>query len=560
MPTTFSTIAIASQPHLRHTEPKKRAPLGPEQKKERKEAREDKQQRIDAAASVLTSQQVSKWFSDTMALAEKLAEEFDMKPKYFHELFFQGGARMVIHQATVNPYNAFKSEKAAECWERGETKDAPQLHADHFDEYKHLTDAEKDELVERWVKHRNSNVTLRRATPRAKIQDVANIVRNMKVLMYGLSTRVGIEGFFCVVRNSPDFHMAPQWFFTSRELEQYMPIVTRQKWVTAEVGTKVEAFAVAGCNVVNMLRTSKQKADFFKAGIREGLTEKLVEITGDPTAQMAYVWYEEDIVHKYGVILVGWTYDEPVNPSELSTSLPGLQKLYDAIKNDSCKFVKLTGEERVQRIADWKADVAAGRIEQKTRATRADKGKKRTRATRDDDNEDDADADEEDVDAARGAGNSGDDETPVARPVKRRRITAKIAPADRPVVEEPEDDDVAQPAESQKQGARDDEATRKALALLKGRQKGRRDGDNKESAGQASGAPPVPRPKPRPLYNKAKAPATPKSKEMITSEDEREADPDADADDDNVPAPSTNRVAAAAEFDAALAQVSTTPA
>ncbi|KAJ7027669.1 hypothetical protein C8F04DRAFT_925165, partial [Mycena alexandri] len=116
-----------------------RAPLGPDQKRERKESREDKQRRIDAA--------VSTWFSDTMALAEKLAEEFDMKPKYFHDLFFQGGARMVIHQATVNPYNAFKSEKAAECRERGEAKDATQLHEDYFDEYRNLTDKEKDALV-----------------------------------------------------------------------------------------------------------------------------------------------------------------------------------------------------------------------------------------------------------------------------------------------------------------------------------------------------------------------------------------------------------------------------
>ncbi|KAJ7033890.1 hypothetical protein C8F04DRAFT_957094 [Mycena alexandri] len=284
MPTAFTTISIASQPHARHTTAKPRAPLGPEQKRERREARESKQERIDAA--------VSAWFSDTMALADKLAVEFDMQPKYFHELFFQGGARMVTHQEHVNPYNAFKSEKAAECRDRGEAKNAPQLHADYHEEYRSLTMEEKDALVERWLKNRNSSVSLRRATPRAKIQDVSNIVRNMKLLMCGLSTRVGVEGFFCIVRNSADFHIAPQWFFTSRELEQYMPIATRKKWVTAEVGTKVEAFAVAGCDVlsawlvflldsgytnaiIDLLRTSKQKADYLKAGIREGLAEKL---------------------------------------------------------------------------------------------------------------------------------------------------------------------------------------------------------------------------------------------------------------------------------------------
>ncbi|KAJ7635959.1 hypothetical protein DFH06DRAFT_1002820 [Mycena polygramma] len=277
------TIGVASQPHIRYTQPKARAPLGPEQKQERKEARQDKQQRIDAY--------VNKWFADTMILAEKMAKEFDMKPKYFHELFFQGGARMVNHQKTTNPYNAFKSEKAAECRERGESLDAADLHREYHDEYSQLTDAEKDTIVARFLEKRGQDVKLRRDTPRGKIQDVANIVRNIKLLMCGLSTRVGVEGFFCIVRNSADFHIAPQWFFTSRELEEYMPIATRKKWVTAEVGTKVEAFAVAGCDVLSaslyiqilhslminadLLRTSKQKADYLKAGIREGMTSKL---------------------------------------------------------------------------------------------------------------------------------------------------------------------------------------------------------------------------------------------------------------------------------------------
>ncbi|KAJ7734415.1 hypothetical protein B0H16DRAFT_1327586 [Mycena metata] len=239
---TAFTVRVASQPHMRFTEPKKRAPLGPEQKQERKEAHKSKQDKIDAA--------VTQWFADTMALADKLAVEFDIKPKYFHEIFFQGGTRMVMHQEKINPYNAFKSEKAAECRERTSINTA-QLHVDYIDEYCEMTDKEKDEMVERWVENKRNNTVLRRATPRAKIQDVANIVRNMKLLMCGLSTRVGIEGFFCIVRNSVDFHMPPQWFWTSRDLEQYMLIATRKKWITVEVRTKVEAFAVAGCDIAS---------------------------------------------------------------------------------------------------------------------------------------------------------------------------------------------------------------------------------------------------------------------------------------------------------------------
>lgn len=57
-----------------------------------------------------------------------------------------------------------------------------------------------------------------------------------------------MEGFFCLVRNNADFFIEPQWFFTSPELENYMPIATRKTWDTGEIGAKLEAFAIAGCD------------------------------------------------------------------------------------------------------------------------------------------------------------------------------------------------------------------------------------------------------------------------------------------------------------------------
>ncbi|KAJ7506728.1 hypothetical protein B0H11DRAFT_1644568, partial [Mycena galericulata] len=68
---------------------------------------------------------------------------------------------------------------------------------------------------------------------------------------------------------------------------------------------------------------------------------------------MQYVWYEEDIVQHYCVVLVGWTFPEIINPSELSSSLPGLQELYDALKDNTCFFKRLEPAEREQRKAEW---------------------------------------------------------------------------------------------------------------------------------------------------------------------------------------------------------------
>ena len=69
--------------------------------------------------------------------------------------------------------------------------------------------------------------------------------------MTGLNLRVGVEGFFCIVRNMPEYHMRPHWYFSSQELEQYMQVAVWKKWDTSEVGTRLEAFAVAGCSVVS---------------------------------------------------------------------------------------------------------------------------------------------------------------------------------------------------------------------------------------------------------------------------------------------------------------------
>ncbi|KAJ6612564.1 hypothetical protein B0H10DRAFT_1952250 [Mycena sp. CBHHK59/15] len=244
-------------------------------------------------------------------------------------------ARMVNHQEKINLYNAFKSEKAAQvCEEGGRGKMAPELHDEYYEEYNALTEEEKADLVERFKD--------------TKLEALK-------------SYRVGVEGFFCLVRNTPDFFMATQWYFTSRELERYMPLAVRRKWDTGEVGTRLEAFAVAGCNIMNLLHTTKQKVDFMKGEIRDTVLLGLVAITKKEKIQMQYVHYREDIVLIQGIELIGWTADKFMSPSGLSSLLTVLTTLRDVLKNGDCKWVKLEPEDLKARKAEWRADVAAGK-------------------------------------------------------------------------------------------------------------------------------------------------------------------------------------------------------
>ena len=92
---------------------------------------------------------------------------------------------------------------------------------------------------------------------------------------------------------------------------------------------------------------------------------------------MQYVNYEEGIIQRYGVELTGWTYEKFVNPSELSTAVEPLRKLVDAINAGDCKFVKLTTEERRERLASYRAKIAAGELKARERKTRSDAGTKK---------------------------------------------------------------------------------------------------------------------------------------------------------------------------------------
>ncbi|KAJ7018509.1 hypothetical protein C8F04DRAFT_1277650 [Mycena alexandri] len=384
MPAVYSTVAAASAARRRPDQPpKKSAPLTADQQKEKREARSEKQGRMD--------EQVRKWMEDTNETAEKMAAEFDVKPRYILDIFFQGGTHMINHQEVVNPYNAFKSFKAAEIREEGGSKDAAELHADHFEEYRLLTDKDKKKHCTDFEKVRKRNFSLHRDTPHGKIQDVSNIVHNMKMLMFGLSQRVGIEGFFCIVRNNVEFRIEPEWYFTSKELENYMEIVTRKRWVTGEVGMKFEVFAIAGCNPVNMLRNAKQKIDFMKGEMRAILAKGLADVSKVPGARLAWTWFEEDIVQRYGVVLEGWTAGAKImDPSKLSSSLTVIRTLLDAVKAGQCGFRKLGPMEAALRRKTWDADVAAGNEVAKHRASRSDAGVPRKRARdEEEDNEND---------------------------------------------------------------------------------------------------------------------------------------------------------------------------
>ncbi|KAJ7743994.1 hypothetical protein B0H14DRAFT_2406887 [Mycena olivaceomarginata] len=241
----FTTITAASAPriHLNTAPRKPQAARSAQKLKSEREAHEERQRRIDKHSE--------EWWDYTRKKAQTMATEFDMKERYFLDLFLQGGAHMVHHQKNANSFNAFKNAKAEENREAGIKEDAIALQANHIDEYLALSTEEKKALVADFEEVKAQNFHLHRDTPRARIQDVSNVVRNIKILLSALSKRVGIEALFCVFRNNAEFFMEPEWFFTRPELENYMEFAAAKRWDTGQVGAKLEAFAIAGCDAAS---------------------------------------------------------------------------------------------------------------------------------------------------------------------------------------------------------------------------------------------------------------------------------------------------------------------
>lgn len=151
----------------------------------------------------------------------------------------------------------------------------------------------------------------------------------------------------------------------------------------------------------DLLTSSKKRADYLKAEIRNKISEMLgmwdsclqtslrddilcilVGITGNPKAIMHYTRYEEEIIQRYGIELQGWTYEKIINPSLLSSSIPPLKTLLDALMAGTCKFVKLSASERKEREAAYMAKIASGEVEVRKRKQRSDAGVSKSKRAR----------------------------------------------------------------------------------------------------------------------------------------------------------------------------------
>src|SRR6266511_1699440 len=93
-------------------------------------------------------------------------------------------------------------------------------------------------------------------------------------------------------------------------------------------------------------------------------------------AQMNYKNYDMQVIQKYGIKLVGWTYRTMACPSEIIT-IDDIRSLRDALRCGACHWIRLTKSELMKHAKEINARAAAGEVVGSKRKERSDKGVER---------------------------------------------------------------------------------------------------------------------------------------------------------------------------------------
>lgn len=91
---------------------------------------------------------------------------------------------------------------------------------------------------------------------------------------------------------------------------------------------------------------------------------------------MNYKNYDMQIIQKYVVELVGWTYKKMISPSEIST-VDDVRALHNALRNGTCHWIRLTRAEVTKYAKEIEAREMTGEAVGTKRKERSDKGVER---------------------------------------------------------------------------------------------------------------------------------------------------------------------------------------
>ncbi|KAI6029378.1 hypothetical protein BKA83DRAFT_4489339 [Pisolithus microcarpus] len=244
-----------------------------------------------------------------------------------------GHMKFRSRHSKISAWNAF-------CWKKGHTMN-------RSNESVAGSKAEdKNRLIEEFSEFREAKAIGVRVTTKSKINDITHTLKAVENELHNLKSVDWCRD--CVA-------------FATEGVVDFMGSMMGID--TQDLISKLEGFAVRG--IKGAAENHQQRVSNVRAAIRNVINCQLRDVTGDPKAKMQWAQYFRNVITRYQVVIEGWPETIPfANLSSTSSSLAQLEALSD----DELNQLQQRRNEGLEN----------GEIEEHSRRTRSDKGKKRT--------------------------------------------------------------------------------------------------------------------------------------------------------------------------------------
>ncbi|KAK1225162.1 hypothetical protein PQX77_011906 [Marasmius sp. AFHP31] len=359
-----------------------------------------------------------------------LATKYKRKQTYFLDMVYQGGVRLTKPKNETNNFNAFKSVIAYERRQAGlPPMTILQIQKEYRPQYDALDKEGMDDILEKYklIQDKEKREQIKRPSMKEKTADVASSLSSVAGIFQGLKTRVGVDAVALVVKNRTEDFMTPQWIVTDARIMEYLRVIV-WGWDPVHIGQRIEAFAVAGCDITAVCKTTKEQAELLKKAITRLVQDALDDACGTTNLVMQYERFDHLITLKYRVVIEGWPAGlEFQCPSKFHGDTNKLLPLHEAWKSGSTRFRKLTPDEFKEWTATRAKGLADGTIQVKARQPRSDAGVKRKKTVAGDESESEKDEDQEDEDEKESDGSDDERVASTTKPSKKNRV--KVTPS-----------------------------------------------------------------------------------------------------------------------------------
>lgn len=243
------------------------------------------------------------------------------------------------------------------------------------EQYKMLSLAERDALIEEFNAEKATRAKATRKSPKSRANDLTYTAQVIEDELTNLRQRTGTEAILLLVRGTTESSSSPRYYATEG-VNQFLTNCLNLE--LSDLLSRMEAYALNGLS--GAACSYKKRSTNLKRDLRRLIHQQLENVAGySKKIQMSYVNFWSDITVKHRIVIEGWPSDIRFgNLSDVLTSLSHLQVVYEKWERGEIYFRKVSEAEFRTLAEEHRKAIKDGSIsEDRRRKERADKGTKK---------------------------------------------------------------------------------------------------------------------------------------------------------------------------------------